>query len=342
MLKDIHFAILGLGQIGKKHAKLISNCPNAKLVALIDDGPASAAYTTEIPFFPSLKDFKDSGIYADVVNICTPNYLHAQHCLEAIELGYHVVCEKPMGLHKTDCERVINFSLKKNKSVFVVMQNRYSTTAEWLKSILDAKLLGDIYLVQINCFWNRDGRYYAGSDWKGKKELDGGVLFTQFSHFVDMLYSCFGDMHHFNAVFHNFSHQESTEFEDSGIVRFEFLSGGMGSLNFTTSIWDKNMESSLTVIAQNGSLKIGGQYMEKLEYCHIKDYPNPELGIKNVAHENGTYVGNDAHHYLTIRNVVETLQGKSTISTNALEGMKVVEIIEQMYKSPSYSPLNQK
>jgi len=270
---------------------------------------------------------------ADVASVCTPNFLHAMHCIEAIENGLHVLCEKPMGLRKSDCEKVINLSLQKSKSVFVVMQNRYSTTAEFLKYLIDKELLGKIYFVQTNCFWNRDDRYYSGSNWKGKNEKDGGVLFTQFSHFVDMLYWCFGDLKAFRTTMHNFSHQHSTEFEDSGTISFEFLNGGMGTLNFTTSVWDKNLESSMTVIAENGSIKIGGQYMEKLEYCHIQGYDSPSIAIKEVSHKNGYYVGNDAHHFLSIRNVVETLLGKSTISTNALEGLKVVEMIEMMYKN---------
>jgi predicted dehydrogenase len=335
MLKDIKFALVGFGQIGKKHAKLISACPHAELVAVIESNPSLISSELQVPFYHSLQEFYDSGAQADVINVCTPNHVHTQQCTEAIEWGYHVVCEKPMGLHKADCEKVIDLSLRKGKSVFVVMQNRYSATAEWLKSILEEQVLGDIYMVQVNCFWNRDDRYYQGSQWKGKKELDGGVLFTQFSHFVDMLFGCFGDMKNFRSSFHNFSHQNMTEFEDSGTVSFEFVNGGMGTLNFSTSVWDKNMESSLLVVAQKGSLKIGGQYMEKLEYCHIKEYEAPIMEIKSIPTKNGTFTGNEAHHFLAIQNVVETLQGKSSISTNALEGMKVVEIIEQMYKSPS-------
>ncbi len=332
MSKDIHFALLGFGQIGKKHARLIANCPNAALVAIIESNRSIIPETNTIPVFDSLADFYSQGGIVDVVSVCTPNFLHAQHSIEAIELGCHVLCEKPMGLRKVDCEQVINKSLQKGKSVFVVMQNRYSTTAEWLKSLVDDAILGDIYMVQANCYWNRDERYYNGSAWKGKKEMDGGVLFTQFSHFVDMLYWSFGDMHSFKSSFHNFSHQHLTEFEDSGTVNFEFEKGGMGMINFSTSVWDKNMESSLTVIGQNGSLKIGGQYMEKLEYCHIKNYSAPELGIKTVEHRNGVFAGNDAHHFLSVQNVVETLKGQSSISTNALEGMKVVEMIEMMYR----------
>ena len=333
MPKDIKFALLGFGQIGKKHAKLLANCPEAKLVAVIENDSKHIPDGFEVPFFDTLSSFFAKGESTDVINVCTPNHLHTQHSIEVLQHGCHVLCEKPMGLRKSDCEKVINLSLQKNKSVFVVMQNRYSTTAEWLKSLLSSQILGRIYMVQANCFWNRDERYYAGSAWKGKTKMDGGVLFTQFSHFVDMLYWCLGDMQNFHSSFHNFSHQHLTEFEDTGCVSFEFAQGGQGTINFTTSVWDKNMESSLTVIGQNGSLKIGGQYMEKLEYCHINGYETPSLGIKSVTHKNGEYIGNDAHHFLAISNVVETLQGKSTISTNALEGMKVVEIIEQIYKS---------
>lgn len=331
MSKDIKFALLGLGQIGKKHARLLANCPGAKLAALIESQEANIPAGLDIPVYPSLQDFFEEGERVDVVNICTPNHLHAQHCMQALHYDCHVLCEKPMGLHKQECENVINLSLQKGKSVFVVMQNRYSATAEWLKSVLDAGKLGRIFMVQVNCYWNRDDRYYAGSPWKGKTTMDGGVLYTQFSHFVDMLYWCFGNMKHFKSSFHNFNHQQSTEFEDTGTVSFDFANGGMGILNFSTAVWDKNLESSLTVIGEKGSLKIGGQYMEKLEYCHIEGYETPSLGIKTVPHKSGEYSGNDAHHFLSIQNVVETLQGKSTISTNALEGMKVIEIIEQMY-----------
>ncbi len=333
MLKDIKFAIVGFGQIGKKHAKLIANCENASLVAVIEPNTDIIPLDFNVPVFNSLSDFFKSDVKADVINICTPNHLHASNSIEAIENDCHVLCEKPMGLKKKDCEDVINLSFKKGKSVFVVMQNRYSSSAEWLKKTVVEGILGKIYMVQTNCYWNRDERYYKGSAWKGKAEMDGGVLFTQFSHFVDMLYWCFGEMKGFNSNFHNFSHQHLTEFEDSGTISMEFNSGGLGILNFSTSVWDKNLESSITVIGENGSVKIGGQYMEKLEYFHVKGYDKPDFGIKTVTHKNGEFSGNDAHHFLSVQNVVETLRGKSTISTNALEGMKVVEMIELMYSA---------
>jgi predicted dehydrogenase len=333
MAKNIQFALLGFGQIGKKHAQFIKNCPNAELVAIIESNLNQIPAENTIPVYESLDDFFAKGGKADVVDVCTPNFMHAKNSLEALEHGCHVLCEKPMGLSKTECEKVIEKSLKKGKSVFVVMQNRYSATALWLKSLMEEKLLGKIYLVQTNCYWNRDQRYYSGSEWKGDVKKDGGVLFTQFSHFVDMLYWCFGEMHSFRSTFENFSHPYLPQFEDTGSVQFHFANGGMGILNFSTSVWDQNLESSITVIAEKGSLKIGGQYMEKIEYCHIQHYTAPTLEIKAATFPHGTYAGNDAHHFLSIQNVVETLLGRSSISTNAMEGLKVVEMIETMYRN---------
>ena len=186
-------------------------------------------------------------------------------------------------------------------------------------------------MVQINCYWNRDERYYFGSDWKGSIGLDGGVLFTQFSHFIDMMYWLFGDITDIQATFRDFNHKHLTEFEDSGIVLFRFLNSGVGSINFSTSVWDKNMESSITIVAENGAVKIAGQYMNEVVYCHVKDYVMPVLPPTNAPNDYGYYKGSASNHQYVFENVVDVLQGRTTIKTNALEGYKVVDIIEQIY-----------
>ncbi|HMT34529.1 MAG TPA: gfo/Idh/MocA family oxidoreductase, partial [Chitinophagaceae bacterium] len=119
---------------------------------------------------------------------------------------------------------------------------------------------------------------------------------------------------------------------DSGVINFDFVNGGIGCLNFSTSIWDKNLESSMTIIAENGSVKIGGQYMDKVEVCHVKDYEMPELAPTNPGNDYGAYKGSAANHHYVIENVVDVLKNRSTITTNALEGLKVVDIIERMYQ----------
>ncbi len=193
--------------------------------------------------------------------------------------------------------------------------------------------MGKIFMVNINCLWNRDHRYYSKNFWKGSADLDGGTLFTQFSHFLDIMYWLFGDVKNIQARFADFNHHDQTDFEDSGIVNFEFLKGGMGNILFSTSLWNKNFESSMTIIAENGTVKIGGQYMNEVEYCHIKDYEMPILAEANPANDYGDYKGSAANHVYIIQNVVDTLKGRTNITTNALEGLKVVDIIERIYQA---------
>ena len=329
----IKFAVIGCGHIGKRHAEMIGRNPEAELVAMCDVQPKDKLGIDKynVPFFSSAEEMLASGIEFDVVNICTPNGLHATHSLLALENRNHIVCEKPMALTKADCEAIIFKALQVHKNIFCVMQNRYSPPSVWIKEVIESKVLGEIYMVQLNCYWNRDERYYKKGGWKGDAKLDGGTLFTQFSHFIDIMYWLFGDIKDISAKFGNFNHAGLTEFEDSGIVNFNFLNGGMGSINYSTSVWDKNLESSITIIGSKGSVKIGGQYMNAVEVCHIKDYEMPELAESNPANDYGSYKGSAANHHYIIENVIDTLKGRNTITTNALEGLKVVEIIERIY-----------
>jgi predicted dehydrogenase len=236
-----------------------------------------------------------------------------------------------MGLTKAECEQVIFKALQVSKQVFCVMQNRYSPPSMWIKQIIEEKLLGDIFMVQVNCYWNRDERYYKKGSWKGVQHLDGGTLFTQFSHFIDIMYWLFGDIEDIQGKFADFNHKDLTDFEDSGLVTFRFVNGGMGCLNYSTAVWNQNLESSMTIVGENGSIKIGGQYMNEVEYCHVKDYTMPELPPSSPANDYGAYKGSAANHHFVIQNVIDTLKGRTSATTNALEGLKVVEIIERIY-----------
>ncbi len=332
--KRIKFAVVGCGHIGKRHAEMISRNPEAELVALIDVKQKEFLNidTFNVPLFNSLSDFLKSGIEVEVINIATPNGFHAAQALECLEAKKHVVIEKPMALNKQDAEKVIFKALNVNKHVFAVMQNRYSPPSVWIKNLIETGILGDIFMVQLNCYWNRDDRYYKADSWHGKKDLDGGTLFTQFSHFIDIMYWLFGDVENIQAKFNDFNHADLTDFEDSGFVSFDFVNGGMGSLNYSTSVWNQNLESSMTIIGELGSVKIGGQYMDKVEYCHIKDYSMPDLAPTNPGNDYGAYKGSAQNHNYVIENVVNVLKGDQTITTNAMEGMKVVDIIERIYK----------
>ena len=219
----IKFALVGLGHIGKRHADVIFNNKNCALVAICDPTPKDKLDIdkyTNVVFYSSIDDLLTSKEVIDVICIASPNGLHEEHALKSLQAGCHIVLEKPMALTKVGCERIIFKALQKHRQVFCVMQNRYSLPSVWLKSLLEENRLGKIFMVQINCYWNRDDRYYTADSWHGKKELDGGTLFTQFSHFIDILYWLFGDIKDIQAKFDDFMHQHSTTFEDSGFVSF--------------------------------------------------------------------------------------------------------------------------
>lgn len=331
--KKIKFAVVGQGHIGKRHAEMIRRNEQCELVAVCDVASKESLGLEKVTekFYNSIETLLEENPDVEVVNVCTPNGLHATHALAALSKNKHVVVEKPMALTKADCEKIIYAALHQHKTVFCVMQNRYSPPSVWLKEIVEKKIIGEIYMVQLNCYWNRDSRYYKPGSWKGTQELDGGTLFTQFSHWIDIMYWIFGDITNIQAKFADFNHQQNTQFEDSGLVSFDFVNGGMGCINYSTAVWDKNLESSLTIVGSNGSVKVGGQYMDQIEVCNIKDYVMPHLAETNPANDYGAYKGSANNHHSVIENVVNTLNGSNKISTNALEGLKVVDIIERIY-----------
>lgn len=331
--KKIRFAVAGQGHIGKRHAEMILRNPQSELAAVCDirtPEDCKVSYP-DIPFYLSLEELLERENNLDVLNICTPNGLHAEMAIKALEKGLHVVVEKPMALNKSDAEKIVYKSLEKHKNVFCVMQNRYSPPSVWLKNVVEGQLLGKLFHVQINCYWNRDERYYTRQNWHGDGKLDGGTLFTQFSHFIDIMYWLFGDIKNISGQFMDFTHQKLTDFEDTGIVNFSFVNEGIGTLNYSTAIFNENLESSMTIIGEKGTIKVAGQYMNEVVYCNIKDYQMPELEASAPPNDYGLYKGSAQNHHLVIQNVVDTLSGHTPISTNALEGLKVVDIIERIY-----------
>ncbi len=332
-LAPIRFSVIGFGFIGQRHAEIIKGHPECTLVGICDIKAEKKAVAEAygVPFFESAEELLEQVPEAEVICICTPNGSHTDLAMLALRQRRHLVIEKPMGLSKANCEAVLVKALQLSKQVFIVMQNRYSPTSIWLKDMVTAGHLGKIFSVQVNCFWNRDDRYYGSSDWRGSRKMDGGPLFTQFSHFIDILFWLFGEPEDFSCRFKNYNHQHNTEFEDTGHVLFRFPSGIIGSLNYSTSVWDKNFESSITIFGDKGTIKVGGQYMERIEYCHVEGYEAPELPPANPPNDYGPYKGSAANHHYIFENVVSTLRGKTTATTNGFEGMKVVEVIEEIY-----------
>lgn len=321
----VRFAVLGYGHIGRKLADIIGSTPGIELVALCDVREQGArGQDTSVQYFRSYDELLNSECEFDVLYIATPNGVHLEHALAGIRSGHHVVIEKPMALTKDGCEQIIAEGKLYNRRVFCVMQNRFSPVSQWLKYIFTNGIAGKVFMVQVNCYWNRDERYYTKDNWHGTKQLDGGTLFTQFAHFVDTVYWLFGDIANVHARLKNFNHQDLADFEDSGVVSFELSDGGIGSFNFSTAVWNKNLESSITIIAEKGTIRVAGQYMDRVEYCNIKNYALPAEVNEAKQPENHKYV---------LQNVADVLNERAEIATSAEEGMKVVEIIERIYAS---------
>lgn len=337
-MQSVKFSVIGFGRIGKRHAKITNEYEHSSLISVTEVNSEEFDTLDDLNLSPKTYSTIDEFLEKDqheseVVTICTPNGYHTEYAVKLLNAGYHVVVEKPMGLTKEGCLEVIGAQEASGKRVFVVKQNRYSPPSVWMKQVVDKGLIGDVLMVQVNCYWNRDDRYYGDTTWRGTKDLDGGALYTQFSHFVDLMFWTFGDIKNPKSVVKNFTHPDLIDFDDSGFAQFEFVKGGIGSINYSTSVWDKNMESSITVVGTKGSFKVGGQYMNEVEYCHIENYEMPELEATNPPNDYGPFKGSAANHHYVIENVVETLNGLSEATANAYEGMKVVSIIERIYEA---------
>jgi predicted dehydrogenase len=329
----LNFVLYGCGFVGEKHIAAISHINQAYISAIIDCNVArkKIADSLCIPFYRTFDEFKLNHPVPDVVNICTPNGYHIRHAEQALLNGSNVVIEKPMGLIYSHCDQLNRFAASNNLKVFCVLQNRYSPPIVWLKSLVQMGILGRVFLVTVRCFWNRDDRYYT-NNWRGKLALDGGPLYTQFSHFIDVLYFLFGMGKNYSAKFFNFNHRHNTEFEDSGIVNFEFEHEIECNLQYSTSVWDSNLESSLTIIAEKGSIIIGGQYMNSVELCKVKDYDLPSLPPSPPPNKYPGYTGSANNHLPIFENVVRALTSNDRSGIDGTEGANVVKMIEDIYK----------
>lgn len=332
-MDEIRVGLIGCGRIAQRHAGHISRL--GKLVAVCDvneEKAKSLGEAYQVPWFVSEEELlRVEGM--DVVAVCSPNGLHAKHTIASLNAGFHVLCEKPMALTSADCEEMIKTAERCNRRLFIVKQNRFNPAIEAVKEKIDSGAFGEIYSIQLNCFWNRNFAYYQNSDWKGSKNLDGGTLFTQFSHFVDLLYWMIGDVEETHALIQNYAHKDVIEFEDTGVVSLKFKNGVLGTINYTVNAFAKNMEGSITIFGEKGTVKVGGQYLNKLEYQSFEGEEIGTLKAGNPANEYGEYQGSMSNHDRVYENLIDVLQKGGSIATNGLEGLKTVEIIEKIYKS---------
>jgi UDP-N-acetyl-2-amino-2-deoxyglucuronate dehydrogenase len=333
--KPLRFAIAGCGRIAQRHAEHIQKV--GRLVAVCDVVPERAntlAARTDARPYHSLELLLEAERDLDVVSICTPNGLHAEHSIRVLKAGHHVLCEKPLATTVHDCAEMIRTAEHANKRLFAVKQNRFNPPVVAVKNAIDQGKLGRIYGIQLTCFWNRNEEYYRDS-WKGTKAMDGGTLFTQFSHFIDLLYWMFGDVKRIRAFGANLAHVNTIEFEDSGVVALEFYNGALGTINYSVNSYKRNMEGSLTILGERGAVKIGGQYLNTLDYQEIEGYRIPDLPEGNTANSYGSYQGSMSNHDKVYENLVDVLQKDGAISANAFDAFKAVEIIARIYRAMS-------
>ncbi|WP_298314748.1 Gfo/Idh/MocA family oxidoreductase [uncultured Aquimarina sp.] len=331
MKKELNFAIVGCGRIGNRHAGHINNNGTLKAVCDIEfDKGESLAKEYNATAYASIEEMLANEPNLDLVAICSPNGLHAKHSIQSLKAGFHVLCEKPMAINVYDCGEMIKVAERANKRLMIVKQNRFNPPVEATKNLIEDGKLGKIYSAQLNCFWNRNPDYYKNS-WKGTLDLDGGTLYTQFSHFIDLMYWMVGDVKNVEAFGGNFNHQGITEFDDNGVIALEFYNGAVGSINYTVNSFGKNMEGSLTIFGEKGTVKIGGQYLNELEYQNIEGYKVENLPEGNTANNYGQYQGSMSNHDKVYENVVEVLTNDGVISANGFEGLKTVEIIDKIY-----------
>lgn len=308
----IKFAVVGYGNQGKRHVQAIENNHHAELCAVVDNNPAKLYGLNNS--FPSIRSIKTN---PDVICIATPNGRHPKHAMQALEKAEYVVIEKPVGLKDVD------HLLLYDKRIFCVMQNRFTPAAQWLKS-LD---FGKIFSIHVNCFWNRERNYYDENSWRGTKQMDGGCLYTQFSHFLDIMVWIGGDVTLVGGIAKNLNHSY-IDIDDCGAFTFKMNEGGIASFCYSTNATDGNMESSITIIGEKGTVKVGGQYMQKIEYC--KGFEMPDLEQPQANQYKG-YEGSAGNIQNVIDNVVDVIHGKSNIAVPIQDGVKIVNLINEMY-----------
>jgi len=330
----IRFGIIGFGAIGPRHKEKIEENTNAELIAVCDINEKKLASITDkkIKLFTNYHEMLKMD-EIDVVSLCTPNDLHAEMAIDSMRAGKHVLCEKPMALTAKDCKEMVHISLKENKKLFIVKQNRYNPPIVAIKNLIDENKLGKIFCIVVNCFWNRGNGYYVNSDWRGIKSRDGGALFTQFSHFIDlMLMFAESNVDSVYTVANNFNHPD-IEIEDTGIATIKFSNGIIGSLNFTNNAYKKNMEGSITIFAEKGTIKIGGQYLNELEYQSVDGFEIPKLDTSIRPNDYGSYQGTMSNHDKVYANVVNSFLNGGKVDVNGIDGMRTTEVIEAAYKS---------
>lgn len=328
-MKKIKLGVLGCGRIFNKHLKAINdhrNINNFELVSICDTdkNKINKIKIPKILKFSNYKDFFEHSSNLDLISICTPSGLHYKHCKMAAKKKKNVLVEKPLTLKFSESLELNNIFTKKKLNLFVVKQNRFNKTLILLKKIIQKNLLGKIYLVNLNVFWHRPQKYYDQDKWKGNKLLDGGAIFNQASHHIDILNWLFGKTVQISCITSTLGRKIQTE--DTALINMRNNNGVLISTNVTVLSFRKNYECTMSIISEKGNVKIGGPALNKFEHLDVKNFKQIKRLFKtNRYNEKNLYKYGHEEIYEAIFMDLNKKTKKSPSSKNTIETIKLIE-----------------
>ena len=325
--------LIGCGRISKIHTSVLSSLPGVKLTAVCDIAEERAQNYAQKFKCETYADYKKmlKAKNIDIINICTPTHMHAQMAVDAAEAGKHVVSEKPMAITLSDADRMIEACKKNGVKLFVVKQNRYNSPIVKLKEAIDEKRFGKIFYGKTTVYWQRDQHYYDENIWFKTRDMGGGVIINQASHNIDMLCWLMGPAESVYAKIDTMTHRIDTEDFGVGIVKFK--SGAWGIIEATTCVYPKNIEGSITILGENGSVKIGGIQMNERQLWEFRDHKNEDDIHSHCSTEPSDVYGYG--HIKFFEDVLRVLNGENMLYVDGNEGKISLELISAMYESAS-------
>ena len=329
--RNFRIALAGCGRISKNHFDAIDRVDGLELVAVCDVDPAraeQAATENHVACFTSyekmLKEAK-----ADVITIATPSGLHADQGVAAAQAGKHVVMEKPMAISLTGADALVHACDKAGVQLFVVKQNRLNPPIQLLKHAVDKNRFGRVYLASCTVHWARPQEYYDQAPWRGTWEFDGGAFMNQASHYVDLIQWLMGPVESVMAKTATLARRIETE--DTGVAILKFRNGALGSIEVTMLAYPRNLEGSITVLGEKGSVKIGGTAVNKVDYWQFAEYDDDDKLIEAVDTNPPNVYGLGHQGYY--RNVLAVLRGEAKPDTDGRAGRMSLELILGIYES---------
>jgi UDP-N-acetyl-2-amino-2-deoxyglucuronate dehydrogenase len=330
--RKIRFALVGCGRISANHfASLERHAERAELVAVCDNRPealAAAVQKTGAQGFSSL-DALLAGSDADIVALTTPSGLHPRQAIRVAQAGRHVLSEKPMATKFDEGMQMVRACRDAGVKLFVVKQNRLNTTMQLLKRAIDEKRFGRIVMVNVNVFWTRPQSYYDDAPWRGRWDLDGGAFMNQASHYVDMVDWLVGPVDNVHAYTATLA--RDIEAEDTGVMSLRLRSGGLASINVTMLTHNKNFEGSITVLGEQGTVRIGGVAVNQIQHWEFADKRPEDEQVMNANYAPPSVYG--FGHPLYYDNVINTLRGEADAAVDGYEGLRSLEVIIAAYRS---------